>query len=646
MTLPGYFNRFDPADRYDELLFRASKGLQSAELNEVQGTVIDRLKRIADKVFRDGQVVQGIDPVIDQIGGTIDCPASTVYLRGAMREVPAATVTIPLTGLVRVGVFLLDEEITETQDASLRDPAPNTRNYNEPGAGRLRVTATWGREGQGTGDFYPVFLILDGYLVTQNPAPNNSAFFEALARYDRESNGNYIADGLTVNFLELAGTNNVFTVKNGTGNIQGYKVDKKVSTRLTYAEDPDLELVNAEPDTFTGTTGDLAVIQLNRFPVESIIEVVATLEKTVTLTRGGSSGGQDSLPDVSVLSILEVKQGGTTYTATTDYFLNGDKVDWSPAGAEPAPGSTYTVKYRYLDNVTPTQVDLQNGTFAVEGPVEGTLVLTDYRWKLPRFDRITINQNGEFVRVKGVSTRFNPLPPPVPAQLLALATVEHRWGVGPVVQNDGIHAIPYTQLERIREKVIDLLDLVALERLQRDVSSREPSAKRGVFVDPFIDDDLRDQGLTQTAASAGGILTLPIYAEAYFAPTNNGQDWTLPFTETVILSQTRQTGEAPVNPNPDPFEPVPVLAKLTPAAARWLKIESSFPSFATAAITKPGADPNERSRLMRDREELLTEDRKPARKLRNIQINFLLRGFAPGEELVEVTFDGVPVTPN
>ena len=53
MTLQGYYNRFDATDRYDELLFRASKGLQSAELNEVQSTLIDRLTRIANAVFRE-----------------------------------------------------------------------------------------------------------------------------------------------------------------------------------------------------------------------------------------------------------------------------------------------------------------------------------------------------------------------------------------------------------------------------------------------------------------------------------------------------------------------------------------------------------------------------------------------------------------
>ena len=149
MTLTGYYNRFDAADRYDDLLFRAGKGLQSAELNEVQSTIVDRLKRIADAVFRDGAVIEGTPPVINITTGATTCPASKVYLRAAVRSVPTRTFTISLTGLVRIGIFLLDEEITEQQDPDLRDPAAGTRNYTEPGAGRLRVTPTWGRSDEG-----------------------------------------------------------------------------------------------------------------------------------------------------------------------------------------------------------------------------------------------------------------------------------------------------------------------------------------------------------------------------------------------------------------------------------------------------------------------------------------------------------------
>lgn len=645
MPLTGYYNRFDAADRYDELLFRAGKGLQSAELNEIQSGMIDRLKRIADAVFKDGAVISGTPPTIS--GTTINCPLSLIYLRGAVREVPTRTFTIPATGLARVGVYLLDAEITEVDDPDLRDPAVGTRNYTEPGAGRLRVTPAWGREGDGsTGVFYPVWTVIDGQVISQSGGTGD-AFTEALARYDRESNGSYIVTGLSVTALGLAAGVNTFSVKEGTGNIFGYKIDKLASTRLTYAEDPDLELVDAEPDTFTGTTGGSASIQLNRFPVESIIEVVITREKTVTITRGGFSGGQDTLPDVSVLSIQSVTQGATTYVANTSYFLNGDKVDWSPAGPEPAPGSTYTVTYRYLGLVTPTAVNLQAGTFTVTGAVNGTLVLTDYRWKLPRYDRLCIDREGNFSRVKGISSRFTPLPPAVPPSLLALATIEQRWGLTPGVSNDGIRAIPFDQLERIRSLVVDLFDLVALERLRNDISSREPSSKRGVFVDPFLDDDLRDQGITQTAAILDGTLQLPIAPTVYQAPDNNTQDWMLPYTEEIILQQTQRTGSSPINPY-QAFDPIPAAITLTPAVDRFTVVDTVWTSGATQQInTWLGATGQFaiQSVTSTTRTELLSETERPAEFLRQIQVNFTLAGFDPGETLTQVLFDGINVTP-
>lgn len=645
MPLTGYYNRFDAADRYDELLFRAGKGLQSAELNEIQSTVIDRLKRIADAVFKDGAVISGTPPTIS--GANVSCPLSLIYLRGAVREVAARSFTIPTTGLVRIGVYLLDEEITELQDATLRDPALNTRNYNEPGAGRLRTTATWGREGDGgTGVFYPVYTVIDGTLLNQGGGNVGDAFSEALARYDRESNGNYIVTGLSVTALGLAAGVNAFSVKDGTGNIFGYKIDKLASTRLNYAEDPDLTLVDAEPDTFTGTTGGSATIQLNRFPVESILEVVITQEKTVTITRGGFSGGQDTLPDVSVLSIQSITQGATTYVANTDYFLNGDKVDWSPGGAEPAPGSTYSITYRYLGNATPSSVNLQAGTFTISGAVNGTLVLTDYRWKLPRYDRLCIDRDGNFSRIKGISSRFTPLPPAVPANLLNLATIEQKWGETPVVTNDGIRAIPFDQLERMRSLIVDLFDLVALERLRNDISSREPSSKRGVFVDPFLDDDLRDQGLTQTAAIVDGTLQLPIAPTVYQAPTNNAQDWMLPYTEEIILEQTRQTGSSKINPY-QAFDPIPAAITLTPAVDRFTVIDTIWTSPATQQVSIFMGTTGRFSSVTSatTRTELLSETERPAEFLRQILINFTLDGFDSGETLTEVKFDGIDVTP-
>lgn len=649
MTLLGYYNRFDAADNYDELLFRASKGLQSAELNEIQSTVVDRLKRIADAVFRDGAVIEGTPPVINTTTGGTTCPASKVYLRGAVRNVAQRTFTIPISGLVRIGVYLLDEEITELQDPDLRDPAVGTRNYTEPGAGRLRVTATWGREGDGqSGVFYPVYVVVDASLLSTQPTIDNT-FYEALARYDRESNGNYIVSGLGVTAAGLTAGVNAFSIREGVGNIFGYKIDKPTASRISYAEDPDLETVTSEPDVFTGTTGGTATVQMNRFPLESVLGVVITRQKTVTMTRGGFAGGQDTLPDVSVLSIISIVQGATTYQSPRDYFLNGDKVDWSPSGAgaiEPSPGSSYSITYQYLGAVTPDSVNLQTGVVTVTGAVNGSLVLTDYRWKLPRYDRLCINRDGSFSRVKGISSRFNALPPAVPASLLSLATIQWNWGATPTITNDGIRAIPFDQLERMRSLIVDLYDLVALERLRNDISSREPSSKRGVFVDPFIDDDMRDQGITQTAAIIDGVLNLPIAPTVYQASDNNAQDWMLPYTESIILEQTRVTGSSPINPY-QAFDPIPAAVTLSPAVDRFTVINSIWTSATTEQVWRRLGGTGTwsiDSVVTSTRTEVLSESERPAEFLRQIAINFTLEGFDPGETLTQVQFDGITVT--
>lgn len=649
MTLSGYYNRFDAADGYDELLFRAGYRLQSAELNEVQSTLLDRLKRIADAVFNDGSVINGTPPVINTAGAQVTCSASRIYIKGAAREVAERTFAIPLTGVVRLGIYLLEQEITEIDDPDLRNPAPNTRGYTEPGAGRLRATTSWGHDQLSQpGDFYAVWTIVNGELLNQLPWVENQ-FMESIARYDRESNGNYVVSGLSVIATGYDTGANTFSIREGIGNIYGYKVDKPSATRIVYTEDPDLEVVTAEPDTFTGTTGGTATVQLNRFPLESVTSVVITRQKTVTITRGGFGGGQDALPDVSVLSIISISQGGTTYQSPRDYFLNGDKVDWSPSGAgaiEPAPGSTYSITYQYLGSVTPDSINLQTGVVTITGAVNGSLVLTDYQWKLPRFDRLCISRDGTFSRVKGISSRFTPLPPAVPSSLLSLATIEWKWGQKPTVTNDAIRAIPFDQLERMRSLIVDLFDLVALERLRSDISSREPSSKRGVFVDPFLDDDLRDQGISQTASIVNGTLQLPIVPTVYSAPTNNAQDWMLPYNEVIILEQTQQTGSSKINPY-QAFDPIPAAVTLTPPVDRFTVFESIWTSPVTEQTIRilPGNGRVIRRDTVTTRTELLSETERPAEFLRQILISFTLDGFDPGETLTQVLFDGINVTP-
>lgn len=120
-----------------------------------------------------------------------------------------------------------------------------------------------------------------------------------------------------------------------------------------------------------------------------------TRQKTVSVVHGSYSGCADALPDTSVMSLVEIKQGDTVYEAGTDYKRTGDTVDWSPTGNEPATGSTYQVTYTYLDKtLTPEDADYDG--FSVSGAVSGTGIMVSYNQALPRIDRLCITGDGAF----------------------------------------------------------------------------------------------------------------------------------------------------------------------------------------------------------------------------------------------------------
>ena len=113
-----------------------------------------------------------------------------------------ATFTVPTTGSFQIGVRLTTTTVTELEDATLRDPATGTRNYQEPGAGRTKRELAWGWSGDGgTGDFYGVYDVLNGALVTTEARPVLDAAKALIASYDRDANGSYIVNGLRVTCL-------------------------------------------------------------------------------------------------------------------------------------------------------------------------------------------------------------------------------------------------------------------------------------------------------------------------------------------------------------------------------------------------------------------------------------------------------------
>jgi hypothetical protein len=644
MTLQGYYNRFDAADRYDELLFRASKGLQSAELNEIQSILSDRILKIANVLFKDGAVVRNASAVINPQTGATQMEAGSVYVLGAVRDVTAATFTIPTAGDVQIGVRIVTATITELESAALRDPAVGTRNYQEAGAGRTRRTVSWGWNGDGgAGDFYSVYSVRDGVLLNQDPPPQLDGVKQLIARYDRDANGNYIVSGFNVIPLgkDAGQTNYVYSVQEGVANVLGSKIDKPQASPLAYPIDPDLQTISNEPK--VSASAGTQTITVNRKPLNNIVDVVVTREKTVTLTHGAFTGALDALPDTAVLSIQSVTQGGTTYTAGTAYNLTADQVDWSPGGAEPAPGSTYSVTYRYLTSVTPSNINTDAGTFQITDAVSGTLVLVDYRWKMPRYDVIALDNAGLFHRIKGVASPFRPVVPLVPSSQLPIANIYFDWlsTSTPRVENDGTRVVSMKEQRQFKDSIVELYSLIAEERLKNDISSREPTAKYGLFTDPLLDNDLRDAGVAQDAVLVDQELQLGITASATFASQNNNSQHLLPFVDEVLIAQELRTGQMAINPYAN-FDPIPARVTLNPNVDLWTEFTDQTTE-TTRRISQGSGNASQTSTSTATN--LAASASSAIEFLRQRSVSFVVDGFGPSEILQQLRFDGRNVTP-
>lgn len=568
--LEGHYNRFDPNKDFEDHIFRAGYVLQSAELNEIQSASKYRLRGVADAIFKDGDIIRDAEIIVDQHTGETQCASGAVYLSGMVRGVAPKQMTIPTAGTIAVGIRLVSSIVTELDDPDLRDPASLTRNYMEAGAARQKVSTEWGFQGDGLeGEFYPIYTVENGIVHSKEPPPTLDSITHAIATYDRDnSGGNYVVNGYWVE--PAAGPDNetdAFVVSAGRARVQGYAVTINHDSRLLRPREPHIRTVLSEPHLADGSSPQR--INLDRAPVKTVTSVQVTRDKTVTVTRGMVASGSDSLPDTSILQLIDVRQGGTEYSVGEDVRLTAGQVDWSLAGDEPAGGSTYSVTYRYIVTETPGTFD-EDG-LEVSDAVDGSLILVTYEAMLPRIDRICLNRDGQFVWAVGISDDYTPGIPSAPAGTLPIARVLHSWrdGVAPVVINDSVRAMSMDELQQINSRIDGIADILARTQLASAADMREAVLKKGLLVDPFIDNTVRDAGVEQDAAIANGILTLPIETEVEYLADGSDAPNTLERTGfTSVLAQEARTGGMKINPYMA-FPATPADVEIEPSSDYW-----------------------------------------------------------------------------
>ena len=663
--IDNYYNRFDESLGYEEILFRDGFGAQGAEQNEQQAIINAKIAKLGRALFKDGDIVQGAQILVDPVTGKVTATAGTIFLNGFIWNVPAGEMDIPVTGTVSVGIHLEESIISELEDPALRNPARGQRSEGEPGAWRRKVVAKWGfdSDGQTGTTFYPVYTVDDGQLTAKEAPPNLESFNVAIARYDRDStgNGSYVCSGFLVTVDEaLADGAQIFSVAEGRARVNGEGIELMASRRLRYPAEADLRYIDTE--VITAGTDERQRVNVAHAPVHDYVNLRVTQRKTVELTHGNYSGCADALPDTSVLNIVSVKQLDTVYEAGADFVRAGDTLDWSPGGAEPATGSTYSVTYDFLNtNVQPIDPDYDG--FTVAGAVPGSSIMISYNQALPRVDRLCIGPDGGFSWVKGVAAEYGPREPQAPGGILALASVYQNWRGVPQVVNDSPRVFTFSRILAIEERVEYCLNEVARNRLEMNVGTRESGNRVGLFVDPLLDDSMRDQGIVQTAAIVDGALVLPIAATVLDVTADITTPKSIPALVEAGVSQLLKTAQMKVNPYMA-FDVPEGKATISPSVDRWTEtktnwastITKTFYSSSNQTVRKNGGTTSNWSQAgstsstsshtsssTSSSTQNLGTTSSALQYLRSISINFTLENFGPGEILDSVNFGGIMV---
>lgn len=642
--LPFAYSRAKGQQQIQSLVFHGRRPLlQGAELQDMQDIIRGRHDRLGRLIAKNGDRTEAAMAIVDIDAETVTLTAGKIYVAGDEFPVAEAVlVGVPMTGRVQIGVRLVQTFITAEDDATLRGLVPGSLAEGEGGAAREIATIAWALEGDGgAGEFHQVYLLQDGTILDQSPPPMLNGVLQAIAVYDRP-HGHYIVSGNRVSALGAEAGEQRFSIEEGEANISGIKNVRYAAVRIAEPEDWDVGAVPGETHTYTG--GASQVITVDRFPIDTISSILLTKEKTVAVTRGVLANGIDGLPDTSVIELVSVVQGGTTYVATTDFIRTGNGVDWAPLGAEPLAGSSYSVTYRYRASVVADSFD--DTTITVSDGAAGGDVILAYTYKLPRIDIIGLLPNGAPVYIYGVSAASNPVMPLPPSNVLPLCAVHNDWMGTPRIEVDGertgVRFVSVSEQRRLWNFVEDLSRLQQLDRLRSEVDRRDPAAKKNMFVDPFESDFYRDIGEPQTGALGNRILQLAI------APTFYDADLIAPvmldWVEEVLVEQLLKTGCEKINPYQN-FLPLPGALALTPAVDFWTETGTQWASDATVEFQRglqtwggPLSTQSTEVQSLGSRSEALPF-------LRQRAIAFTVSGFFPGEILDTLTFDGVNVKP-
>jgi len=659
ISLDRYYNRLHDHAHYSDykqLLFRAGDALQSAEMNEIQGTFKRDLNFLAERYMQNGEFMKGgeVETTLTKTSGlstdglrplydiSISTKSGLVFMNGNFISVAASNLFVPDQDIpnsdFRMGVMIKYEVIcSETEeliqfDETLKDPAQETINYKQRGACRQKITGVFILEDDfqnldGT-EYITIFRIKNGEVYNRDDETNGEEetinTFEKdvtniVARYDRNANGNYLIKGYETEFTERLEVDGVtdqlgpysFSVADGDANVDGYNYLKDISQDIVLPSLIDFELKQSEPVNFK-VSGN-GWYRTRHSPIRKMFRISGQKQiLSQEISHGSYVGATDELPDIlqPVIVIDRIFIGPpasptVVYVQNVDYELDGDSIKWLlHANNEPTPSSTYYVdfKYQYTEvegnfSTAPGKY-IENGTISdddysmvyLAGFADNTTVNIDYDFVLKRIDAIFIDATGQLGYIKGVPNEDDPRVPDVDKDYsLKIAEVLLQGEHDPEVTQSSNRVFKMSDIQLLLDSIRQNEYNVSRLALQQNLQEAQPGATlKGQFVDPFMDDSKRDDGLEYVTnyirgLTIGGNLIMNIKWETINldGPDMDDEKMSIEMPSRLnghsILSQVHYTKNRQIN---EYLFKSPPSAKISikPSVYRWIS-ETHYRSF-------------------------------------------------------------------
>ena len=584
-TYPGapYYDDYDPTKEYVQQLALPGKAEQAREFTQIQSMQLDFLGRLGDSIYTSGTIIDGCTLIISDKKAVIS--SGRIYLDGLVRIVDGATLTISGVGSEIIGAKVVTSIVTETEDASLRDPAQGYENYGQEGAHRLKEHVVFTVN---DAEAAAVYRLEEGELVADSTTGEGNMLTDTLARRTYEENGNYKIRG-----LELRDRNEtrdgqiLLSMTEGKAYIMGYEVPKETATtvRLNYSQT--VREVLSEPKTYQSAQ---TKYKLSNQPVKEFTNVTAIVQVTDNITRGNIQGGIDYLLNTPVDSIVSI----TGYEQGTDYQLTNDGVDWSLPGKEPATGTTYAVTYTYSRSMKlgeDIQMIEENGENYLEflpggkEPNQGTRFYISYTFYLARKDLVCLSKNGEIVILEGK---------PNVARLTEseINQDDNNLAIGSVLimpNSSNVEIINFdtvrlsqSDLYNVRKRVDDLEYNQAMTDLDTEAEEGEDATElKGILTDGFLGlskCDTTHPEFDCTIDLDNNELTLPLTTSVNAVKPNLDTKETnvsvlgdvimAPYKEVIAKQQIFATTSMLVNPYAV-YNPMSIV-RLSPSVDNWI----------------------------------------------------------------------------